>query len=180
MEPPRGDWVSIAHLTRTRGNRGELCAIPLTSQPERYQLLKNVQVGGRSYGVERVWYHKEQPVFKLKGVDSISDAEQLAGMDVCIPAADRMRLQEGEYFLSDLVESWLVDHSTSSRIGKVTGWQETGTVRSGESVVLLEVDDGRPGEPLLVPFARSILKKIDPAVREIRVELPPGLRELKR
>ena len=50
----------------------------------------------------------------------------------------------------------------------VTGWQETG------GPIVLEVDSGR----ILVPFVKSIFKKIDPAGREIRAELPEGLEEL--
>jgi ribosomal 30S subunit maturation factor RimM len=33
---------------------------------------------------------------------------------------------------------------------------------------------------LLIPFARSICKQIDPAARRIAVELPEGLKDLNR
>ena len=59
----------------------------------------------------------------------------------------------------------MVDDASGRELGIVTGWQDSG------GPILLEVDGGR----LLVPFARAILKKIDTAGREIRVELPEGL-----
>jgi 16S rRNA processing protein RimM len=166
------DWVVVAHLTRWRGNKGEICAVPLTDQPGRLESLKTVYVGGNRYEVERVWYHKEQPIFKFRGVDSITEAEKLGGLDVCIPASDRPALPEGEYYFSDLMGCRVVDDVSGDELGTIDGWHETG------GPVLLEVEDGKRGHPLLIPFAGSILKKIDLAGREVRVQLPDGLRDL--
>ena len=38
----RPDVVATAQLGKTRGNRGEVTAVALTSKPERYQSLKEV------------------------------------------------------------------------------------------------------------------------------------------
>jgi 16S rRNA processing protein RimM len=147
----------------------------MTDYPERYQGLRRAFVGGTEYAVERVWYHKERPIFKFQGVDSISAAEALAGKDVCVPAEDRLKLPEGEYFFSDLVGCRVVDAASGAQVGTVSGWQEIGP----GSPVLLEVDAGGR-DPVLVPFASKLLKKIDVKGREIRVELPEGLAELNR
>lgn len=168
--------MSLAHLTRTRGNIGELCAVPLTDYPERFKTLKTVYVAGQSYEVERVWYHKGQPIFKFRGVDSITAAEALKGSDVCIPASERLQLAEGEYFFSDLVGCTMVDDASGMPIGKMTGWQEVGPGMS----VLLEVELEGAREPMLVPFVSALMKKIDVEGREIRVSLPEGLAELNR
>ena len=39
--------------------------------------------------VERTWMHGDHLIFKFKGVDTISDAERLAGADVSIPIEQR-------------------------------------------------------------------------------------------
>jgi len=39
--------------------------------------------------VERAWMHRDHLIFKFKGVDTISDAERLAGADVAIPIEER-------------------------------------------------------------------------------------------
>jgi 16S rRNA processing protein RimM len=127
-----------------------------------------VYVGVSPYELESVWYHKDQPIFKFKGVDSIGQAEALSGLEVFIPESERGPLGEGEYYLSDLIGCRMLDNGSGREIGIVTGWQETA------GPVLLEVDDGR----VLVPFARSILKTVDCAKREIRAELPDGLESL--
>jgi len=145
-----------------------LAGLALTDHRERFETLRRVYVGDVPYELESVWYHYDQPIFKFKGVDSIGAAEPLAGSELTIPAEERFPLEQDEFYLSDLVGCLMVDDSSGREIGKVTGWQETG------GPVVLEVDDGR----LLVPFAKSILKRIDPVARVIRSELPEGLEDL--
>ena len=169
-------WVAVAQLGKTRGNRGEVTAVSLSSKAERYQALQEVflfapggPAGGEKYQIESTWFHAGTLVFKFRGVDTISDAELLYGREVRIPASQRMALDEGEYFQSDLIGCEVVDRRTGESIGRVTAWDDGGG--SG----LLVVD-----HHLLVPFARSICVSIDPAAKRILVELPEGLKDLNR
>jgi 16S rRNA processing protein RimM len=169
-------WVAIAQLGKTRGNRGEVTAVALSSKPERYQALQEVflfapdgSAGGEKYEIESTWFHGGTLVFKFRGVDSISDAELLYGREVRVPASERTKLDEGEYFQSDLIGCEVVDKRTGDSIGQVTAWDD------GGGTGLLVVDNN-----LLIPFARSICVEIDPAAKRIAVELPEGLKDLDR
>jgi 16S rRNA processing protein RimM len=153
-------------LLRARGNKGELAAISLTSQPDR---LKNVFVNQVPMEVERTWMHGDHLIFKFKGVDPISDAERLAGADVAIPMEERPQVAEGEYYQSDLVGCEVFDGVRF--LGTVAGWQETG------GPVLVEVKTVQ-GKELLIPFAKAIFTKIDLEQRRIDVKLPDGLLDL--
>jgi 16S rRNA processing protein RimM len=174
------DWIVVAHVIGARGNRGEVSAEPL-SRPERLLGLTEVTLRPgagpspeeRIVEIEEAWEHRGRVILKFRGVDSISAAEQLAGLDVCIPRARRPDPPEGEYYHSDLVGCQVVDRSSGEVVGRVEEFQEIG--QSG----LLRVA-GPDGSELLVPFARSICVRIDPAERRIEVELPEGLRELNR
>jgi len=163
-------WVTIALLGKTRGNRGELTAVPLSSKPERFEALREVFLfgTGERYQVELTWFHGDTLIFKFKGIESISDAEALIGSEVRVPASERVALDEGEYFQSDLVGCEVVDRRTGATIGEVTAFDEGGG--SGLLVV---------GE-LLIPFARAICVEIDPAAKRIAVELPEGLQDVNR
>jgi len=168
--------VAIAQLGKTRGNRGEVTAVALSSKPERYQALQEVflfapdgSAGGEKYEIESTWFHGGTLVFKFRGVDSISDAELLYGREVRVPASERTRLDEGEYFQSDLIGCEVVDKRTGESIGQVTAWDD------GGGTGLLVVNNN-----LLIPFARSICVEIDPAAKRIAVELPEGLKDLNR
>lgn len=175
MSTSEGAWVAVALIGRTRGNRGEVTALPLSDKPERFQNLREVYLESATlrvpapYRVEETWFHQGVLVFKFAGVDTISDAEKLAGAEVRVPADQRVSLEEGEYFQSDLVGCEVVERETGRSLGRVTGWQE------GGGAGLLQVDS-----TWLIPFARSICVEIDPAARRIAVDLPDGLKDLNR
>ena len=167
---PEDGWVTIALLGKPRGNRGELTAVSLSSKPERFETLDEVFLfgSGARYKVESTWFHNGALIFKFTGIDSISEAEPLRGAEVRVPASERVSLEEGEFFQSDLIGCDVVDRRTGESIGRVTDWDDGGG--SG----LLVVGD------LLIPFTRSICVEIDPAGRRIAVELPDGLQDLNR
>lgn len=164
------DWVAVAVLGKPRGNRGELTAESLSSRPERFARLKTVRlVGeGQAYDVEEVWEHAGALVFKFRGVDSISDAERLRGAEVQVPGSERVELEPGEYFHSDLIGCEVRDRSSGRLIGHVTNFEEYG------GPPLLEIDGGR----MLVPFVKAICVDIRPEVKLIQVDLPEGLENL--
>jgi 16S rRNA processing protein RimM len=164
-------WIAIAVLGKTRGNRGELTAFPLSGKPERYRALEEVFLfgSGARYEVESTWFHNGTLVFKFRGVDTISAAELLSGAEVRVPLSQRTPLEEGEFFQDDLLGCQVVDRRTGQPLGTVSGWEDGGG--SG----LLVIEGG-----LLIPFVRSICVEIDPAAKRIAVELPEGLKDLNR
>jgi 16S rRNA processing protein RimM len=164
------DWVAVAVLGRPRGNRGELTAESLSSRPERFARLKEVRLVGDGgvYQVEEVWEHSGALVFKFRGVDSISDAEKLRGAEVQVPHTERITLEPGEYFHSDLIGCEVRERASGRVIGRVTSFEEYG------GPPLLEMDGGR----MLIPFVKAICVDIRPDVKLIQVDLPEGLEEL--
>ena len=170
-------WVAVALLGKPRGNRGELTAVALSSRPERFGSLREVFLfGGRAapalagerIGVEFTWFHQGALVFKFRGVDTITDAERLAGAEVRIPLSERIALEPGEFFESDLVGCQVVERDGES-LGRVQ------SLDAGGGAGLLVLEDG-----FMIPFARAICVEIDPASRRIVVDLPEGLKDLQQ
>jgi len=170
---PVSGWIAVAHLTRTRGNRGELSGIPLATHTERFRDLRSVFLDGRPYEVESVWQHGDRVVFKFRGVDSISDAGKLAGLDVCIRREERPVLPQGEYYYSDLIGCRVFDARSGELLGAVRDLEEFG------GPPLLAVKPVKEEDDMLIPFAAAICRHIDTAAGEIRVELPEGLKDLQ-
>lgn len=162
----------MAVLGRPRGNRGELTATGFSDHGDRYSRLKSVWLlVGQELSpakVEEVWEHDGKLVFKFEHVNSISEAELLRGAEVRVPKAERVELEPGEFFLSELVGCEMRDRVSGKLYGKVTGWEE------GGGAVLLDIDDGR----MLVPFVKAICTEIHPELGVIRVDLPEGLDDL--
>ncbi len=165
--------VAVARLLRPRGIKGEISALPLTDRPERFDSLTHVLAGGRALEVENVWWHGEKLILKFAGVDSISEAETLAGLEIEVPAEERVALEEGAFFHSDLIGCELRDRSTGASLGLVHD------VLDNPGQLLLDVR-GPDGREILVPFARAICVRIDIAARLIEADLPDGLATLNR
>jgi 16S rRNA processing protein RimM len=140
-----------------------LAALPLTGQPAR---AGTVFVNEVPMEVENTWMHGDHLILKFKGVDTISDAEKLAGAEVAIPFEERAVLAEQEYYQSDLIGCEVVD-AAGRPLGVVADFEETG------GTPLLRVGSG-----LMIPFAKSICTKIDLEHKQITVNLPEGLLDL--
>jgi len=178
--PGNRDWVAIAGVLGSRGNRGELRTVSLTGQPDRFTGLEEVYLLGPAnseasyhrFEVEKVWEHRGYVILKLRGIDSISEAERWRGCEVHVPRTQRPVLPEGEYYQSDLIGYEVVGRD-GRRLGRVREWQEHG----GPALLVVE---GEQGEEMLIPFAVSICVEIDAAGRRIVAELPEGLEGLNR
>ncbi len=175
MNSPESDWVTVAVLGKTRGNRGEITAFALSSKPERYEHLREVTLFDasgqllRTVEIESIWFHSGTLIFKFRGVDSIPEAEALSRAEVRVPLSERAPLEEGEYFDSDLVGCEVIDRVSGESLGHVTGLEDAG------GPGLLVVDGS-----LMIPFARAFCIEINPAEKRIIVELPEGLKDLNR
>ncbi len=176
MQP---EWVALAHILGSRGNKGEVAARLETSHDDRFDGIESVWLvrgdePGRSVAVENAWMHKGNLILKLAGVDSISEADKLRGYDVCLPFAERRPLPEGEYYLSDLVGCVATDEQTGQEIGVVRNWQEY-----QGSAPLLEVVSGN-GEEVLVPAIPQFYAHVDVAAKRLVLRLPEGLLDINR
>ena len=164
--------VAIARIQTTHGRRGEVAADLLTDFPERFQPGLSVLVGEggrqRRLSIEEAWFHKGRVVLKFLGVDTITEAETLAGSLVQVLRSERHPLPAGQLYVSDLIGCSVVERGEV--LGTVAAWQETG------GVPLLRVE--RQQGELLIPYTPEICYCVDAAQKQILVRLPEGLREL--
>jgi 16S rRNA processing protein RimM len=169
-----GEFVTLARVRKTQGRRGEVAVELHTDVPERFHagfrvaaLLKDG--ARRELEVEELWPHKGLLVLKFKGIETISDAEELVGAELQLPQAQRAELEAGWTYISDLVGCTVFD-----------GGREVGVVAdvnfgAGEAP-LLEV---RAGKRICeIPYAEAYLVKVDLAAKRIEVQLPEGMLEL--
>jgi 16S rRNA processing protein RimM len=178
------DWVLVAQLVRTQGRRGELLADLLTDFPERFAERKRLYLrkpagepaapSVREVRLESHWLHKGRIVLKFAGIDSISDAELLRGLDVAIPAVERAPLDDGSVYISDLIGCHVIDLRSNQRdAGEVVDVD-----RDTTATPLLVVRAPGQKDEVLIPFAKAFLRKVDLDAKRIEMELPEGLLEL--
>lgn len=179
------EWVTIAVLGKPRGIRGEMFAIPQTSHFERFvpgrEFMLWFSAGSGKAPVQKrlevAWNHNEKLILKLEGVDSIEEAEQFRGAELCLRADEREPLPEGEYYYDELIGFAIVDLATGNELGTVVGFTEG--IGPGVLDVESPSESAKGGiESWQVPFANEICVDVDLEAKQIRVRLPQGLREI--
>jgi len=189
--------VTVAHILRPRGNKGEVAAELLTDFPDRLAQQKEffltANAGSpRTIALRSFWIDRNHPgmcVFHFEGVNSIDDAEKLRGLDIGIPWEQRADLPAGSYFVSDLIGCSVFElPATPSVVASSPCSLAEAPLLLGQVRDVYFPGEGQPGTPLLalqtsqgellIPLAEDICKKIDTAARRIEVLLPEGLRDL--
>lgn len=173
-------WTVLARIRRAQGRKGEVLADILTDFPEKFSertrlwlIPENGSASPRPVELINHWPHKGGIVLHFAGVDSISAAEELAGLIVAIPRSQRMPLAEDEAYISDLIGCALIDIAGAApvHVGEIEDVD-----RSAGPVALLVVR-GTKGE-ILIPFAKTYMRKIDLEARRVEMALPEGLVDL--
>lgn len=178
---PETNWVVLARIVRPHGRRGEVIAEILTDFPQSFAERKRLFLqSGSGEAVRQVrledWrLHQGRALLKFAGTDSMDEANQLRDSLVVLPIGERMLLKEDAVYVGDLVGARVVDiHGGSA--------DEVGTVADvlpeGVGPAMLVIHAGA-GEPVLIPFVRAYLKKMDLAAKQIEMDLPEGLLALQ-
>lgn len=159
--------VNIGIVTAPFGRFGEVKVMPLTDFPERFELLKTIclhtpETGEVFLEVEKVRHHKGIVLLKLRGIDSIDDAETLRGRQVMIRESDRLELPKGSYYVDDIIGVEVVT-TTGESLGSIRE-----VLRSGANDVYVT-------EKAMIPAVRQIVKTIDMTKKQMVVEPMEGL-----
>lgn len=165
------DLYIVARILRPHGRNGEVRLRPQTDHLDILLGSERVFLGLDSdtpARVEKMRMHKDTPLMKIAGIDDIGSAETLRGLDVCIPREELAPLEEGEYFLHDLVGLKVLDHE-----GTLTGSVEWVMETGGTPVLVCE---GQSGE-FLIPFSPNAVSEVDLEGGILKLNNLPGLLE---
>jgi 16S rRNA processing protein RimM len=164
------DLFIVAQVLRPHGRRGEVVLRPLTDNLDTLTGAVRVYLGleaSQAVDVESIRLHKGNPLLKLADINDMDGALTLKGQMVCLPREDLSPLEEGEYFLHDLVGLNVLDH-LGREIGHVDGIVETG------GPPLLTVPRLN-GDGFMIPFASGTIHEVDLEKGTIRLVNLPGL-----
>jgi 16S rRNA processing protein RimM len=145
----------------------------LTDFPERFaerRRLFAVELDGRrELQLEAHWLHKGRVVLKFRGVDSIEQAQALAGCELQIPREERAPLPRDAAYVSDLIGCEVLDR------GRALGTIAEVQFGAGEAPLLLVRSEA--GEHM-IPFAAEFVQGFDASGKRLDMSLPKGLLEL--
>jgi len=195
MTANRSSWIALAHLLRPQGRKGELLAELFTDFPERFEERKQVFLASpgfegeaaqaRAAEVVAFWLpvgkNDGRIVLQFAGIDSITDAEKLAGLEVIVPNEERMPLNDDSVYISELIGCTVYDGPIV--VGVIADVQfpatADGTRRLDEAAPLLEVAS-TDGEEILIPFAKAFVVGVDTKAKRVEMTLPVGLLDVNR
>jgi 16S rRNA processing protein RimM len=188
-------WIVLAHLLRPQGRKGEVLAELFTDFPERFEEKRRVflaapgfagrEAEARPVDVVAFWLpvgkNEGRVVLQFAGIDTISDAESIAGQDVLVPREERLPLDDESVYISELIGCTVYDGSLP--VGVVEDVQFAMTADGGR-----RLDDAAPllavrspeGDEILIPFAKAFLVGVDTEAKRIGMTLPEGLIEVNR
>lgn len=165
------DLLKVGVITTTHGVRGEVKVFPTTDEAERFLELDYVLLDTgrelRKLEIQNVKFFKNLAILKFKGIDNINDIEMYKGRDLWIPREEGQELEEGEYYVADLIGMQVVLEDGSS-FGVLKDVMETGA----NDVYIIDSEEN--GEVLL-PAIRECILDVDIENSVMTVHLMKGL-----
>ncbi len=165
--------ITIAHIARPQGLKGEVVANLQTDFPERFAELESVFLlfpNGKTQesALENHWLHKNRVVLKFPNINDRNEAETLRDVIVKIPASALVPLPEEHYYEFDLIGCQVITN-TGLELGLVQELMYTGPAP------LLVI---KGTQEYLIPLAEEICYEIDIKQKKILVNPPQGLLDL--
>lgn len=164
----------VGQIAGTHGLKGEVKVFPTTDEPERFRKLKTVYLTGNrdelQLTISHVAFSGKFVIVRFKEFSSIEEVERLRGRDVEIDRKDAIPLEEGEYYIPDLIGLTCYEED-----GRVLGTL-TDVLRTGANDVYeVTAEDGKE---YLLPKIPQCIKEVNVEAGYLKVYLMPGLEDL--
>lgn len=166
-------YLVLGEILRPHGVRGEVRMRIITDYPERLHDLESLHLGKspddpniESIQLNSVRFHKNYALLTVNGITDRNQADTLRGKTVMVRMEDAVPLEDGEYYLFELIGlKVMVDDNEIGKIKEV--------LQTGANDVYI-VDGPRYGE-ILVPAHDETILDLDFDKSIIRMTLPEGL-----
>ncbi len=163
--------LEIGQIVNTFGIKGFVKVNPWVNDITRFDNLKKVYIKIRKeqkkLEIEEVKYHKNMVLLKFKGIETVEQAEMLRNAYLEIDREDAIPLEEGTYFIADLLES-----EVYSDDGKMIGILED-IYNTGSNDIYVVKNE--LGKSILLPGIPDVIKEVDVENKKIIVHLLKGL-----
>lgn len=165
------EFLEVGQIVNTHGIKGYVKIVPFTNYIERFDELEKVYIKKRNetinLDIEDVKYQKNMVLVKFKGIERIEEAETLKNSSVLINRDSAILLEEGEYFIVDLI-GLEVYTDEDKLLGKLEDIYNTG---SNDIYVVKD----ELGKQILLPALKKVIKDIDLENKKMTVHLIEGL-----
>lgn len=169
------DLFRVGVIANTHGVKGEVKVFPTTDAPERFKKLKSVILDTKreklTLELQSARFFKNLVIVKFKGIDDINDIEKYKGCDLYVTRENATPLNEGEYYIADLIDMKVVDDE-GRELGVLFDVMQTGA----NDVFVVKMND--TDKELLLPNIPDCVLKVDLEERVITVHVLDGLLDI--
>ena len=166
----RKKYLECGIIINTHGERGNVKLESLCDSPEVLADLSRVFVKeGNSYREIKVLHTSIFKSFVLADLEGINDMDAAAAMKGTTLYADRedFELEEGDYFIADLIGLDVVDVDDGAKYGIVKDVINRGSA----DIYVVKTDDGER----MMPAVEEFVKNVDIDNGKVYVKPIPGL-----
>ena len=167
------EYFRIGVITTTHGLKGEVKVFPTTEDPSRFSSLKTCYLLDRKeyrpLTVISARYFKNLVILGFQEITTIEEAMPLKQKELYIDRANAIPLEEGEYYIADILGGEVVDEE-GNHLGILEDYMETGA----QDVYRIRRDNGKE---FLIPAVDAFIPKVDVENKKITVRLIPGMME---
>lgn len=160
-------YIEFGKITSTHGIKGEMKIYPYTDDADNILKLKKVYINSLEYKVSSIKFHKNMFIAKLKGIDTIEQAEKVRNYIIQRELDENEVLEEDTYYIKDLVNC-AVFLEDGTEFGKLIDVFQTGA----NDVYVIKTSDSTE---VLIPAIKDVVKNIDIKSKKIVIELMEGL-----
>ena len=165
------EYFEIGQIVNTSGLKGEIKVKPFTDDITKFNDFKTIYVSIKKelkeFKVEKVRFSKNMVFLKLKGIDTIEEAENYRNLYLKIKRDKDEKLEKDTYYIVDIL-GCKVYTDEQKELGEVIDVFSTGS--NDVYVVKDEL-----GKQVLLPAIKDVIKNVDIENKIITVHLMEGL-----
>lgn len=165
------DLLRVGVITSTHGIAGEVNVYPTTDDPMRFKVLKQciLKAGKETMDLDVVGvkFHKNMVILKFKQFNNINQVEKFRQAELYVTRENAVPLEEGEYFICDLIGLKVVDED-NNEIGKITD-----VIQTGANDVYEITDDSN--KSYYFPVIKECILKVDLEAQQVTAHVMKGL-----
>lgn len=168
------DRLRVGVITSPHGVHGEVNVYPTTDDINRFSVLKNCYIDNHKTvlpaEIDGVKFFKGMAILHFKGMDDRNEIEKLRQCDILIDRAEAVPLEEGEYFICDII-GFKVITDENTEFGIIEDVLQT----AANDVYQVRSPEGRE---ILIPSIRDCILERNFEEKFVKVHLLPGLLDL--
>ena len=165
------EYFEIGQIVNTSGLKGVMKVKPFTDDITKFSNLKTIYVSIKKdlkeFEIEQARFSKNMVFLKLKGIDTVEQAEDYRNLYLKIKRNKDEKLEKDSYYIVDILGCKIITDE-----GKELGDIED-VFSTGSNDVYVVKDE--LGKQVLLPAIKDVIKKVDIKNKVITVHLLEGL-----